>query len=35
MENKLLDHDSNDVICEELANLFLNEVARIRATIWL
>ena len=23
MENKLPDHDSNDVICEELANFFL------------
>ena len=25
MENKLLDHDCNDVICEELANIFLNK----------
>ena len=30
IESKLPDHDSNDVICEELANYFLNKIARIR-----
>ena len=30
MENKLPDHDSNDVICEELPDFFLNKIARIR-----
>ena len=30
MENKLPDHDSSDVICEELANFFLNKIERIR-----
>ena len=27
MENKLPDHDSNDVICEELANFVLNKIS--------
>ena len=33
MENKLLDNDSNDVICEKLANFFLNKIARIRESL--
>ena len=33
MENKLPDHDSNDVICEELANFFLNKIERIRESL--
>ena len=33
MENKLLDHDSNDVICEELANFFLNKIEKIRESL--
>ena len=33
MENKLPDHDNNDVICEELANFFLNKIERIRETL--
>ena len=33
MENKLLDHDSNDVICEELANFFLNQIAKVRESL--
>ena len=33
MENKLLDHDSNDAICEELADFLLNKIARIRGSL--
>ena len=33
MENKLLDNDSNYVICEELANFILNKIARIRQSL--
>ena len=33
MENQLLDHDNNDVICEELANFFLNKITRIRESL--
>ena len=33
MENKVLDHDSNDVICEELADFFLNKITRIRESL--
>ena len=33
MKNILLDHDNNDVICEEFANFFLNKIARIRESL--
>ena len=33
MENKPPDHDSNDVICEELTDFFLNKIERIRELI--
>ena len=33
MENKLPDHDSKDAICEELANFFLNKIARFRDSL--
>ena len=33
MENNLADHDSNDVICEELVNFFLNKIVRFREAL--
>ena len=33
MENRLPDHDSNDIICVELAILFLNKLVRIRGSL--